>query len=264
MKADEYLFAMLHSRRVRIMDLAARLGIHRVSFARLARTRAVPGLARSAKGRWKVEDRESFEKFADQYSAEVAARCGNLARFNTEKEQQLLVGIRFHEQRFPSETEIPDRNRREIERLHSPGFGDSYTTTDLAKILRITSQAVRNLRDKIPGAKVVGQRLRFEKCDKLASFLKAKYSPVAAGLRARRKLSAGQSAGQALMLSVLNCSESVCDDRGTCVDEAFVAVAGQLTFLPQLGFRRRRNELLGSMTGLTAEQWWLMQQKPQP
>src|ERR1700751_4221668 len=127
-------FAMLHfGQSIRMTHLAAHLGIHRVSFARLARTRAVPGLVRTPTGRWRVEDRESFEKFADQYRAEVAARCGNLVRFNAEKEQQLRAGIRFHEQRFPSETEIPDRNRREIERLRSPGIGDSYKTTDLAK-----------------------------------------------------------------------------------------------------------------------------------
>jgi hypothetical protein len=255
-------FAMLHSHGIRIMDLAAYLGIHRVSFARLARARAIPGLARTLTGRWRVEDRKSFEKFADRYRAEVAARCGNLVRFNTEKEQQLMAGIRFQEQRFPSETEIPERNRREIERLRSPGIGDSYTTTDLAKILRITSQAVRNLRDKIPGAKVVGQRLRFEKCDKLAGFLKAKQSPSAAGFRVRTKPALGHP-NQDVMLSVLNASESVCDDSGTCVDAAFVAVHEQLSFLPQLGLRRRRSELLGSMMGLTAEQW-LTQQKGSP
>jgi len=197
-------FAMLHSRGIRIMDLAAYLGIHRVSFARLARTRAIPGLARTTTGRWRVEDKESFEKFADQYRDEVAVRCGNLVRFKIEKEQQLMAGIRFHERRFPLETEIPDRSRREIDRLRSPEIGDSYTTTELAKILRITSQVVRNLRDKIPGTKVVGQRLRFEKCEKLSDFLKAKLSPVAAGLRVRRKPSAGQSADQAVMPAVLN------------------------------------------------------------
>jgi hypothetical protein len=68
---------------------------------------------------------------------------------------------------------------------------------------------------------------------------------------------------QDVMLSVLNASESVCDDSGTCVDAAFVAVHEQLSFLPQLGLRRRRSELLGSMMGLTAEQW-LTQQKGSP
>jgi hypothetical protein len=226
------------------MDLAAYLGVHRVSFARLARTRAIPGLARTKTGRWRVEDRGAFEKFADQYRAEIAARCGKLIGFNAEKVRQLMAGIRFHEQRFPSETEIPDRNKREIERLRSPGIGDSYTTTDLAKILRITSQAVRNLRDKMPGAKVVGQRLRFEKCEKLASFLGAKLSPGAWGGRVRRKSGIGDL-GQGVMLSVLNGSKSARDDRGTCVDEAFVAGGGafQSTFLPQLGVRRQRSEL---------------------
>jgi len=231
------------------MDLAAYLGIHRVSFARLARTRAIPGLARTTTGRWRVEDTESFEKFADQYRAEVVARCRKLARFNTEKEQQLMAGIRFHEQRFPWETEIPDWNRREIERLRSPGIGDSYTTTGLAKILRITSQAVRNLRDRIPGAKVVGQRLRFEKCDKLIAFLTAKQSLPTEGFRVRTKPAFNHPA-QDVMLLILNGSESICDDRGTCVDEGFVAGDGQSTFLAQLGFRRRRTELLVSMMGI--------------
>ncbi len=254
------VFAMLHFvPRMRMMDLAARLGIHRVSFARLARTRAIPGLARTPTGRWRVEDSECFEKFADQYRAEVAARCGKLVRFNAEKEQQLRAGIRFHEQRFPSETEIPDRNKREIERLRSPGIGDSYTTTDLAKILRITSQAVRKLRDKIPGAKVVGQRLRFEKCDKLAGFLKAKQSPSAAGFRVRTKPAFGNPA-QDVMTSVLKGSESVSDDRGTCVDEALVAGDGQSTFLAQLGFRRRRIELLVSMMGRSSNRGGVTQQ----
>src|SRR5258708_6493910 len=226
------IFAMLHSERTRIIDLAAYLGIHRVSFARLARTRAIPGLARTTTGRWRVEDRECFEKFADEYRAEVAGRSGNLVRFTAEKEQQLMAGIRFHEQRFPSETEIPDRNRREIERLRSPRIGDSYTTTDVAKILRITSQAVRNIRDKIPGAKVVGQRLRFEKCDRLAGFLKAKLSHVAAGFPVRRKPVLGDL-DQAVMRPVLNGGKTARDDRGTCVDEAFGAVGGAFrsTFL---------------------------------
>jgi hypothetical protein len=243
-------FAMLHfGSSIRMMDLAARLGIHRVSFARIARTRAIPGLVRTATGRWRVDDMKSFETFADQYRAEVAGRCGKLVRFNAEKERQLMAGIRFHEQRFPSDTEIADRNKREIERLRSPGIGDSYTTTDLAKILRITSQAVRNLRDKIPGAKVVGQRLRFEKCNKLAVFLKTKQSPNAAGFRVRTKPALGHPA-QDVMTSVLKGSESICDDRATCVDEGFVAGDGQSTFLAQLGFRRRRTELLVSMMGI--------------
>src|SRR5271169_2637668 len=51
-------FAMLHyMQRPKIKDLAAQLGINRVSFARLARRSGIPGLVRTATKRWKVLDK---------------------------------------------------------------------------------------------------------------------------------------------------------------------------------------------------------------
>lgn len=59
--------------------------------------------------------------------------------------------------------------------------------------------------------------------------------PVPQGFVFRTKPAFGNPA-QDVMTSVLKGSESVSDDRGTCVDEALVAGDGQSTFLAQLGF----------------------------
>jgi|GraSoi_2013_60cm_1033757.scaffolds.fasta_scaffold02307_3 hypothetical protein len=159
-----------------ITDLAASLGVHRVSFARLARTSGIPGLERTAKGRWRMKDRKAFEKFASQYKAKTNARCSRLAGFNGDRERSLKSPIRFHRTRFPSDDQIPAHCEGEIKRLRSPGVGDSYTTTEMAKLMKVSTQTVRNRRYGIPGAKFVGQRLRFEKCEKLTEFLKARHS----------------------------------------------------------------------------------------
>jgi excisionase family DNA binding protein len=163
-------------RALKITDLAASLGVHRVSFARLARTSGIPGLERTAKGRWKVKDRKAFEKFASQYKAKTNARCSRLAGFNGDRERSLKSAIRFHRTRFPFDDRIPVQCEKEIKRLRSPGVRDSYTTTEMARLLRVSSQTVRNWRNRIPGAKFVGQRLRFEKCEKLTEFLKMRCS----------------------------------------------------------------------------------------
>lgn len=177
-------FAMLHSGRTKIADLAAAMGIHRVSFARLARSQTIPGLKRTQKHRWRLVDRQAFLEFAEGYRQQAALRCYNLSKMLQDKRTQLEAGIRFHER--SGDAEIAGRNRREMERMESTGVGDSYTTTELARILGITTQAVRNMRYRIPGAKVVGQRLRFEKSEKLARWIQAKRLPRVV-IRHRRK-----------------------------------------------------------------------------
>jgi excisionase family DNA binding protein len=173
---------------VKIMDLAARLGINRVSFARIARTGGVPGLERTPKNRWHVHDRRAFEEFAKRYRSRSEKRLAQLSQFNDSKVKQLESGIRFHRERFPSETEILLKTQKAIDRMRSAETGETYTTTELAKLLGVTSQTIRNLRNEIPGAKVVGQRLKFEKTPALETYVRSKLAAWAVHSRtARRK-----------------------------------------------------------------------------
>ena len=180
-------FAMLHFDRSSITELSRILGIHRVSFARLARSQSILGLKRTEKYRWKLVDRGRFLEFARRYREQASLRCYNLSKMQQDKRTQLEAGIRFHE-RF-RDTDIVDRNRRELERMESAGIADNYTTTELARILGVTTQSVRNMRYQIPGAKLVGQRLRFEKSEKLERWIQAKRSLPDLIRRRRRKRS---------------------------------------------------------------------------
>jgi hypothetical protein len=60
------------------------------------------------------------------------------------------------------------------------------TTTDLGKRLGVTSQTVRNLRRRIPGARLVGHRLEIERSDRLERWV-AEYLRLAPVRRLRRK-----------------------------------------------------------------------------
>jgi excisionase family DNA binding protein len=97
-------------------------------------------------------------------------RCARISRFNRDKVKELEAGIRFH----GAGDTIAMKNERELARLTSSGIRDSYTTTELAKLLGVTTQTIRNLKDRIPGAKTVGQRLRFEKTEELRRYLDPK------------------------------------------------------------------------------------------
>src|SRR5258708_12137695 len=90
-----------------ITDLAASLGVHRVSFARLARTSGIPGLERTAKGRWRMKDRKAFEKFASQYKAKTNARCSRLAGFNGDRQRSPKSPTRLHPPKLPSADQRP-------------------------------------------------------------------------------------------------------------------------------------------------------------
>lgn len=152
-------------------DLAAYLGIHRVSFARLARGDGVPGLVRTSTGRWRLKNPSAFREFAERYHVEAEARCRLVSNFQRQRERELKFTIRFHRERFPNDERIPTDCEQELCRIKSMRKGDSYTTTEVAARLGVTSQTVRNWRKKIPGAMLVGQRLRFAKSEKLEAFL---------------------------------------------------------------------------------------------
>jgi transposase-like protein len=100
----------------------------------------------------------------------------------------LLSAIRFHRERFPNDERIPATCEKELHRIKSGEIGESYTTTELAARLGVTSQTIRNWRKKVPGARLVGQRLRFEKSEKLESFVKAKLFPLPAETDKERHL----------------------------------------------------------------------------
>ncbi|MBV8223766.1 MAG: hypothetical protein JO232_01090 [Verrucomicrobia bacterium] len=74
---------------MKIKDLAARLGINRVSLARIARTEKVPGLERTPTNRWRVHDVKAFEKFAKRYKSRSEKRLAQLSQFNDSKVKQL-------------------------------------------------------------------------------------------------------------------------------------------------------------------------------
>jgi excisionase family DNA binding protein len=164
------VFAMLPSS-WKMSELAAYLGIHRVSFARLARQNGIPGLVRTPSGRWRLSNRSAFEKFAERYKLEGEARCKLISDFQRERERELKFTIRFHRERFPNDGRIPTDCEEELRRIKSVQGGGSYTTTEVAERLGVTSQTVRNWRKKIPGAMLVGQRLRFAKSEKLEAYL---------------------------------------------------------------------------------------------
>jgi hypothetical protein len=221
---------VLHFRSKTIADLAASVGVHRVSFARLARTNGIPGLVRTASDRWRLGDSHAFEEFVEKYKSKISARCARLAKFNGERQRVLTSAIRFYRKRFPSDQQIPAQCAKEIERLRSPGIGESYTTTEMAKLLGVSSQTVRNRRNGIPGAKFVGQRLRFEKCNKLSEFLRSRHSTRIVQMpgwpRPKRVV---RSDDQAVMLLVLSASESVDCDLGSCIDASSGSLAEAYT-----------------------------------
>jgi hypothetical protein len=222
---------MLHFGRGKtIADLAASVGVHRVSFARLARTSGIPGLVRTASNRWKLGDSQAFEEFVEKYKAKIGARCARLATFNGNRQSALTSAIRFHRKRFPSDQQIPAQCEKEIKRLRSPGIGESYTTTEMAKLLGVSSQTVRNRRYGIPGAKVVGQRLRFEKCDKLSEFLESRHSiRIVQMPRWPRPKRVVRSDDQAVMPFVLSASKSADYRLGSCIDASSWSLAEAYT-----------------------------------
>ena len=170
-------------------QLAAYLGIHRVSFARLARGNSIPGLVRTSTGRWRLRSRSAFRKFAERYKNEAEARCKKASTFQHDRERELAAAVRFHRERFPNDERIPAVCEKELKRIRSGDIGESYTTTELARRLGVTTQTVRNWRKKVPGARLVGQRLRFEKSEKLEAFLRAKSIPsIAVPHRTRRRV----------------------------------------------------------------------------
>lgn len=199
---------MLHSAS-KISEFAAYLGIHRVSFARLARKSGVPGLVRTSTNRWRLENLAAFKEFVEQYKYTAQARCKQASAFQRDRERELAAAVRFHRERFSHDERIPKDCEKELRRINSGKIGKSYTTTELANRLGVTSQTIRNWRKKIPGARLIGQRLRFEKSDRLDAFLKARLLPPSAetakGRRSRRK---GVRSNQGVQLG-LNFPESL-------------------------------------------------------
>jgi hypothetical protein len=232
----------------KMSDLAACLGIHRVSFARIARQNGVPGLVRTSTGRWRLKNRTAFKEFVERYRREAEARCKRASRFQNDRERELRSAVRFHRERFPNDERIPEACERELQRLKSGQIGESYTTTELASLLGVTSQTIRNWREVIPGVMLVGQRLRFEKSGKLTAFMKAKRASRLVGVGRIRK-TVPEDPRKQIVMELLLGGTKVFRYDGSCIDETVVASGSvfQYTFLPDLGFRRRRSEFVAAM-----------------
>ena len=87
----------------KMSDLAACLGIHRVSLARVARQNGIPGLVRTSMGRWRLRNRTAFKEFVDRYRREAKARCKRASSFQNDRERELRSAVRFHRERFPND-----------------------------------------------------------------------------------------------------------------------------------------------------------------
>jgi hypothetical protein len=153
---------MSHFKRTKIKDLAVRLGIDRRSLARLLASREIPGLARGANGRWRLVDLPAFESWAKEYRATAEARCQRGVKLQCDKVHELRRGSRFH--RDWGDARLAESCEREIQRIEAEHIRSSLSTTQMARMLRITSQAVRDraASGKIKGARLIGQRWRFE------------------------------------------------------------------------------------------------------
>jgi hypothetical protein len=166
------IFAVLHfMQHTKIQALAEILGIHRVSFARLARLKGVPGLRRTLTNRWMVADKEAFDRFAKQYRETAALRTRKISMLNRDSSNKLRAAVRFSENWFPLDAQLRADWEEEIRRLADPKAAEYYSTTQMAQFLGVTTQSIRDWREKIPGAKTIGQRLIFEKSSKLELFL---------------------------------------------------------------------------------------------
>ena len=155
-------FAMLHfPRKPKLQDLADALGIHRVSFWRVAQSERIPGLKRTKSRRLKVVNRRSFLVWAKEYRGRITLRCYNLERAEQERWRGREAGERMQRRyglpALPESTvAIPD------------GEGvNMMTTTELGRRLGVTSQTVRNWRRRIPGAQLVGHRLKIKRSELL-------------------------------------------------------------------------------------------------
>jgi excisionase family DNA binding protein len=155
-------FAMLHfPEKPELQDLADALGIHRVSFARVARTEKIPGLRRKKSRRWKLVNRKAFLGWAVGYRNRKFLRCYNLEGVEQEKRQNREAGERM-QRRYG----LPALPESVASTPDGEGI-DMMTTTELARELGVTSQTVRNWRRRIPGAQLVGHRLRIKRSDRL-------------------------------------------------------------------------------------------------
>ena len=155
----------------KIQDLAKTLGIHRVSFARLARLNGIPGLRRTPTNRWVVADKKAFDGFAKQYRETTSLRNRKISTLNRDLSNRLRAAVRFSGDWFPLDTQRRADWEGEIRRLAAPKAPEYYSTTQMAQRLGVTTQSIRNWREKIPGAKTIGHRLIFEKTPELELFL---------------------------------------------------------------------------------------------
>ena len=78
--------------------------------------------------------------------------------------RELKSGVRFTRSWCPSDTDMIERCERELQRIETEEIRPSLSTTQKAQELGITTQAVRDraVAGKIPGARLIGQRWRFE------------------------------------------------------------------------------------------------------
>jgi hypothetical protein len=104
----------------KIQDLAQTLGIHRVSFARLARLNGILGLRRTPTNRWMVADKKAFDGFAKQYREAASIRSRKISTLNRDLSNGLCAAVRFSKDRFPADAELRADWEGEIRRLAAP------------------------------------------------------------------------------------------------------------------------------------------------
>jgi hypothetical protein len=157
-------FSMSHFGRTKVKDLAQRLGIDRRSLARLLASKEIPGFERTPKGRWRLVDLSVFEVWAKEYRATAEARCGRASRIQRDRVSELRRCVRFTREWSPSDSAMIKGCENEIQRIETEEIRPSLSTTQKARELGITSQAVRDraASGKIPRARLIGQRWRFE------------------------------------------------------------------------------------------------------
>jgi hypothetical protein len=154
------------------------LDVHRVSLARITRTEEISGLRRKESGRWAIVDLDALQEWVRIYKSRASRRTRRLCSTEEFRQSQRKAVERF-QQRWGIPA-LPDQSVP-----CTDDSGDFMTTTELARHLGVSTQTVRNLHPRIPGAYLVGQRLRIRRSEKLDRWIAEYIRPIPKGRRNR-------------------------------------------------------------------------------
>jgi hypothetical protein len=151
-----------------IKEIAKAVGMHRGSVARLAGQGKIPGLLRGDNGRFRVSDFTALQKWtADVAEAQRHRFRGVQSGLDPLKRIRCAIAFEKDPSRGkPHEATL--RKLEEEERALLVGKvpeGETYSTADIARMLGLTSQSVRNRarKGRIPGVVKTGKTFRFER-----------------------------------------------------------------------------------------------------